>query len=578
MIKAEIEKYVKNAVGAFMRKSALSSRESVFVEISVPENENFGHYSTNVALKLSKEIKKNPITVAEEIVKNLNLNTQFSKLISRVEVTQPGFVNFWISQKILQENIKEIISKKEKFGKGEKKNQTIVVEYSSPNIAKPLGIHHLSSTIIGQALVDILRFYGYKVVSLSFPGDWGTQFGLLIAGYKRWGDRKKIEINPIDELLDLYIRFSLEAKENTELLNEGRNEFKKLEDGNRENLKLWKWFSAVSMSEFERVYKILGIKIENTIPESYYEPELKNLVKDAIERKIAETGNDNSIIIRIPGSETPEIIQKSDGATIYTTRELAAIKHRFNKWKADKILYLGDNRQQAFHLAQVFRCAELLGLAKPNQLEHIKFGMMLAEGGEKFATREGKLIKLEDVLNEAIKRSGEVVEKLNPKISGKEKEIIAKVVGVGALKFFALSRTRNSDIVFNWNQMLSLKGASAPYIQYVYARFKNVFKKSPFFFGGPNVYLLKEKKELDLIFHLSRFGEAVEDAVKNYEPNKIADYLLRLAEKANVFYETAPILKAEKPLMKARLALAEAVTIIVKNGLNLLGINVLEKM
>ena len=569
MIKADIGKYAGEAV------KKLFNCEPDF-EISVPEKENFGHYSTNAALKLAKTFKQNPMEIAKALTDNLKQTT--NNLFEKIEVVAPGFINFWLSPKILQERVKEILSKKEKIGRGEEKNKTIVVEYSSPNIAKPLGIHHLSSTVIGQALVNILRFDGYKAVSLSFPGDWGTQFGLLIAGYKRWGDRKKIEANPIDELLDLYVKFSSAAKENPGLLNEGRNEFKKLEDGDKENLELWKWFSAVSMSEFEKVYKMLGIKIENTIPESYYEPELKGLVKDAVERKIAETGDDNSIIIRIPGSETPEIIQKSDGATIYTTRELAAIKHRFNKWKADKILYLGDNRQQAFHLAQVFRCAELLGLAKPGQLEHVKFGMMLAEGGKKFATREGKLIKLEDVLSEAIKRSGEIVEKLNPKISGAEKERIAKAVGAGALKFFALSRTRNSDIVFDWNQMLSLKGASAPYIQYVYARFKNVLKKSPFFFGGPDISLLKEKNELDLIFHLSRFGEAVEDSAKTYEPSRIADYLLRLAEKANAFYETSPILKAEKPLMKARLALAEAVTIVIKNGLNLLGINVLEKM
>ncbi len=569
MIKADIGKYVGEAL------KKLFNCEAPF-EILVPENENFGHYSTNAALRLAKTFKQNPMEIAE------NLKAQILKLeagfFEKIEVAQPGFINFWLSPKILQDSIKEILSKKEKFGRGTAKKQTIVIEYSSPNIAKPLGIHHLSSTIIGQALVDILRFDGYKVISLSFPGDWGTQFGLLIAGYKKWGNKEKVKKNPIDELLNLYVKFSAAAKENLEFLDEGRSEFKKLEDGDKENLKLWEWFSKESMDDFERVYKILGMKIENTIPESYYETGMKALVRNALERGIAEKGEDGSVVIKIPGSETPEIIQKSDGATIYTTRELAAIRHRLKKWKADKILYVAAN-QQTFHLDQVFRCAEILGFAKPEQLAHVRFGMMLASSGKKFATREGKLIRMEDVLNEAVTRSEKIVEKLNPEISVEEKQKIARVVGIGAVKFFDLSQSRGSDIIFDWDKMLNLKGASAPYIQYAYARFKNVLKKSGVKTDKKAKFsLLGTKVEIDLIFHLLRFGEAIEDAAKTYEPNKIADYLLRLAEKANAFYETSPVLKSEKSLMEARLALIEATTIVIKNGLNLLGINVLEKM
>lgn len=569
MIKAKISNLISDSIKKTFHHEA-------GFEVLTPENENFGHYSTNAALKLAKTFKQNPMEVAKALIDNLQRTT--NNIFEKIEVAQPGFINFWLSPKILQENIKEILSKKEKFGGGKSKKQTIVIEYSSPNIAKPLGIHHLSSTVIGQALVDILRFNGYKVISLSFPGDWGTQFGLLIAGYKKWGDKEKVKKNPIDELLNLYIKFSAAAKENPELLDEGRNEFKKLEDGDKENLKLWKWFSKESMKDFERVYKILGMEIENTIPESYYEPEMKVLIRDALVRKIAGKGEDGSVVIKIPDSETPEIIQKSDGATIYTTRELAAIRHRLKKWKADKILYVAAN-QQTFHLGQVFRCAELLGFAKPGQLGHVRFGMMLASGGKKFATREGKLIKMEDVLNEAVVRSEKIVEKLNSKLSEKEKQNIAHVVGIGAVKFFDLSQSRGSDIIFDWDKMLNFKGTSAPYIQYAYARLKNVLKKS----GGrvdkkANTLLLGTKTELNLIFHLSRFGEAVEEVAETYEPNKITDYLLRLAEKANSFYENSPVLKSEKSLMEARLALIEATTIVIKNGLNLLGIGVLEKM
>lgn len=565
MIKSKIEAYLKNAV-----------KENIDIEVFAPENEKFGHYSTNVALKLAKLLKQNPMEVAEAIIKKLK--TENLKLFEKIEVVAPGFINFFLKSEFLTESLKEILDEKEKFGQGKDKKQTIVIEYSSPNIAKPLGIHHLSATIIGQALVDILRFSGYKVISLSFPGDWGTQFGLLIAGYKHWGDDEKIKKNPIPELLDLYVKFSEAAKNNPELLDEGRNEFKKLENKDKENLKLWKWFSEVSMEDFEKVYKMLGVKIENTIPESYYEPELKKLIDDALKNSFAQKGEDGSVIIPVPESQTPEIIQKSDGSTIYTTRELAAIRHRIKKWKADKVLYVAAN-QQTFHLAQVFRCAELLGFAKPGQLGHIKFGMILGPGGKKFATREGRLIPLEDVLKEAIERSFQIVEKLNPDLPPEEKKEIAKIVGIGAVKFYDLSQNRLSDIVFDWDKMLDLKSNSAPYIQYTYARLKSILRKAKISHVGKfDPLLLKTPNELALIPHLLRFPEAVEGAAKNYEPNRISDYLLKLSEKANLFYETTPVLKSENDLQKARLALIEATTLIIKNGLKLLGIDVLEKM
>ena len=274
--------------------------------------------------------------------------------------------------------------------------------------------------------------------------------------------------------------------------------------------------------------------------------------------------------------ELEEIIQKSDGGTIYTTRELAAIRHRLKKWKADKILYVAAN-QQTFHLNQVFRSAELLGFAKSGQLGHVKFGMMLAPGGKKFATREGRLIPLEEVLEEAIKRSLKIVQKLNPKLPKREKEKIAKIVGIGAVKFFDLSQNRLSDIVFDWNKMLNLKGASAPYIQYTYARLKSILRKAP----RPKNFdpsLLKNEHELMILNHLLYFPEIIEDSAIYYEPNRLANYLLHLAEKANLFYETTPVLKTEPKLRNSRLALIGAAALVIKNGLKLLGIEAPEKM
>ena len=568
MIKSKIVNYLKKA-----------TKGKTEAEVFIPENEKFGHYSTNAALKLAKILDKNPMEIAE------NLKSQISNLKSnlfeKIEVVAPGFINFFIKKEYLGTVLKEILNKKQKFGQGQAKKQTIVVEYSSPNIAKPLGVHHLRSTIIGQALVNILRFAGYKAISLSFPGDWGTQFGLLIAGYKKWGSPEKIKNpptgGPINEMLRLYVKFSQAAKKNPKLFEQGRKEFKKLEQGDKENRLLWKWFLDESLRNFERVYKLLGVKIENTIGESFYEPELKKLVQDALDRGIAKKGKDGSVVIPIPNSSTPEIIQKSDGATIYTTRELAAIRHRLKKWKADKILYVAAN-QQTFHLNQVFRSAELLGFAKSGQLGHIKFGMMLSQGGKKFATREGKLIPLEEVLKEAIERALKVVQKLNPQLPKREKEKIAKIVGIGALKFFDLSQNRLSDITFDWNKMLNLKGSSAPYIQYTYARLKSILRKA----GGTqktfNPSLLKNEHELVILNYLLHFPEIIEDSAIYYEPNRLASYLLRLAEKANLFYETTPVLKAEPNLRNSRLALIEAAALIIKSGLKLLGIEAPEKM
>ena len=575
MIKSKIIDYLKKAISVNLRNYPRLSAS--MVEVFIPENEKFGHYSTNAALKLAKILKRNPIQIAEEIKSQLEKQPNISGLIDKTKIAAPGFINFFIKKEYLAKRLKEILKKKDKFGQGEPKKRTIVVEYSSPNIAKPLGVHHLRSTIIGQALINILRFVGYRVISLSFPGDWGTQFGLLIAGYKKWGNPEKIKKEPIKEMLRLYVKFSRAAKKNPKLLDEGRKEFKKLEQGDKENRRLWKWFLDESLRDFERVYKLLDIKIDHTIPESYYEPELKSLINNALDKGIAKKGKDGSVVIPIPNSPTPEIIQKSDGGTIYTTRELAAIKHRLKKWKANKILYVAAN-QQTFHLNQVFRSAELLGFAKSGQLGHIKFGMMLAPSGKKFATREGRLIPLEEVLEEATKRSLKIVQKLNPQLPKKEKERVAKIVGIGAVKFFDLSQNRLSDIVFDWNKMLNLKGSSAPYIQYTYARLKSILRKS----GGPqktfNLSLLKNEHELAILNYLLYFPEIIEDSAIYYEPNRLAGYLLRLAEKANLFYETTPVLRAELKLRNSRLALIDAISLIIKNGLKLLGVEAPEKM
>jgi arginyl-tRNA synthetase len=567
VIKDELKKEIKKAISCY------GSRD-LAAEIKISDRPEHGDYSSNAAMVLAKELKKNPLEIAEKIKKNLSsLNVKF---IEKIEIAKPGFLNFFLKKKVLKDILREILKKKEKFGRIQKKKETIVVEYSSPNIAKPLGVHHLRSTIIGQALVNILRFAGYRVISLSFPGDWGTQFGILIAAYKRWGNRAKLEENPIAEMLNLYVRFSKIAKENQELKEESRREFKKLEEGDEENLRLWRWFLKESMKDFNRVYKILNVKIENTIGESFYEPQLKNVIKDALKKGIAEEGEDGSVVIRFQNFP-PELIRKSDGATLFSTRELAAIKHRMKRWKANKIIYVADNGQ-SFHLEKVFRAADLLGYAAKEQLVHVKFGVMLGPDKKKFATREGRLIPLKEVLDESVNRARKVVEELNPKLSEKEKDKIAKIVGVGAVKFSDLYQNRISDVVFDWNKMLNLKGNSAPYFQYTYARIKSILRKAKKQPKDFDLNALQKEEEFAILRHLVHFPEIIANSAERYLPNILAEYILELAEKLNLLYETTPILGAEKLQRNARLALISAAAIVLKNGSDLLGIEMPEKM
>jgi len=556
MIREEIKNFVGKTVKELYKIDA-------DVKISPTENSVFGDYSTNVAMLL----KKNPQELASTIK---------SPILEKIEVKN-GFINFFVKKEELERLYSEYLEKGVRFFQEKpKKREIIVIEYSSPNIAKPLGIHHIRSTIIGQALVNILRFLGHKVISLSFPGDFGTQFGLLIAAYKRWGDREKLQKDPISEMLNLYVLFSQAAKEDQNLLEGGRREFKKLEQGDAENKKLWKWFSDESLKDFNRVYKLLDVKIENTIGESFYEPELKSLVQNALKRGIAENGEDGAIVIKIPGSDTPEIIQKADEASIYTTRELAAIRHRIKKWQATKILYVTAN-QQTFHLAQVFGAAERLGIAKLDQLGHIKFGMMLGPGGKKFATREGRLIPMDDVLNEAVLRARKIIEEINSSLVESEKEKIAREVGIGAVKFFDLSHNRLSDITFEWDTILNLKGFASPYIQYTYARLASILKKADFK-KKTGHFNITNPLERNIILKILGFGEILQEIGKTYFPSQLAEYIYELSNDLNAFYEVSPVLKAEIKERESRLNLILGAKEILKIGLNLLGISAPEKM
>ncbi|HZX01059.1 MAG TPA: arginine--tRNA ligase, partial [Candidatus Paceibacterota bacterium] len=440
-----------------------------------PEVKVRGHLATNAAFLMSKKSGLPPMKTAELLRERL-LRGKEAGLFSRIEIAAPGFLNFWMSEEAAGLTIKEIIKAKSKWGESPKKKQTIIVEYSSPNVAKPMHVGHLRSTIIGDALANIYEALGYKVIRWNYIGDWGTQFGKLTAAYKLWGKKKAVEKNPIDEMLKLYVRFHEEVKSNPALGKMAQEEFAKLEQGDKENKKLWSWFRKESLKEFNRLYKDFGVKFDVTAGEAFYEKDLRPLIERLKSRGITKVSEGALIVPLETHGLAPALIQKSDGATLYLTRDIANLEYRLGKYKLAKILYVvGD--EQVHHFNQLFAVAKILGLESVG-LKHVKFGMVLGPDGKKLSTREGKVVILYDLINEAVKLAYKTVAAKNSKLPKKEKEKVARAVGIGAIKYNDLSQNRAGDIVFNWDKMLSLTGNSAPYLQYTYVRLKSILSKA----------------------------------------------------------------------------------------------------
>ncbi len=568
MIKADIGKYIDEAV------KKLFSREISF-NILIPEKENFGHYSTNAALKLAKTLKKNPMEIAESIEHQvLSISKGF---FEKIEVAQPGFINFWVSKEILQKEFGGIYKAGDKWGKTKNKDKkNVIVDYCGVNIAKPMSVGHLRSTIIGQALYNIFKFNGWKVIGDNHLGDWGKQFGVLIAAYKEYKNKqaKKSKKITIDDLMELYVDYTARMKVNIKLEEMAREETRKLQFNEKENIKIWKKFHKITFGELQEIFKILEIKFDHQLGESFYSSMLENVVKDAIKNRVA-VKSEGAIAIFINRDKAPFLIQKSDGAYLYGTTDIATVKYRIEKFKADIILYVIGN-EQSLHLVQLFEVVKKLGIVKNQKLIHVKFGLVLGEDMKKLSTRTGKHISLENLLNEAVKRSAKIIENKNPKLSVKNKKKAAEIIGIGAVKYNDLSQNRQSDIIFDWDKMLNFDGNSAPYIQYTYVRLKSILRKTKTSKFNPKY--LTEKLEMDLILKLEEFPDVIKNITDTYFTHYLSDYLFELARITNVFYQTMPVLKAEKGKKEARLALIKSVTEILKTGLNLLGINILEKM
>ena len=542
--------------------------------IENPKGTDNGDYAYP-CFRLAKTLRKAPPMIAEEIKEKIEVN---QNEISKIEVVG-GYINFFVNKEALGSQVLQEIANNEKYGESEKgKDKNIVIDYSAPNIAKPFHIGHLRSTVIGAALYKIYKYLGYNVVGINHLGDYGTQFGKLIEGYKRWGTEYNIDENPIDELTKIYIRINQACKEDESILEECRNNFKKLEDGDKYCVELWNKFKDASLKEFQRVYDILGTQFDSWNGEAFYSDKMQEIV-EILENtgKLVKSEGARIIDLEEKGM-APCIIEKSNGSSTYATRDLAAIMYRARSYDFDKALYV-TSYEQVLHFKQVFETAKLLGLDEKyaNGLEHVPFGMVLLKTG-KMSTREGNMIKLEDLLNEAMSRAKNIIEEKNPELENKDE--IAKKVGIGAVIFNDLANSRVKDEIFDWDTILNFQGETGPYIQYTFVRTKSVIEKAggvPDLKDVNSVHLLDEasSKILKLIYN---FEDILEQVTEKNEPSILSRYLIEIAKAYSNFYNENKIINEDKELQNARVYLTYAVGKVLKIGANLLGIEMPNKM
>lgn len=542
--------------------------------IEMPKDSKNGDYAFP-CFRLAKELRKAPPVIANEIKEKIEQVDD----IEKIEVAG-GYLNFFVNKTTLAEEVLGEISKTEQYGKskvGEGKN--IVIDYSAPNIAKPFHIGHLRSTVIGAALYNIYKYLGYNVTGINHLGDYGTQFGKLIEGYKMWGKEYDIEKDPINELTKIYIRINEACKNDEQILEKCRDNFKKLEDGDSYCVEIWKKFRELSLQEFQKVYDLLGSKFDSWNGESFYSDKMPEVI-EILEKtgKLVESQGAKIIDLEDKGINTPCIIEKSNGSTTYATRDLAAIMYRAKTYDFDKALYV-TSYEQTLHFKQVFEVAKLLGLDEKftDGLEHVSFGMVLLPEG-KMSTREGNVVKLEDLLNEAISRAEKIIEQKNPEL--KNKEEVAKKVGIGSVIFNDLSGARIKDEIFDWNTILNFQGETGPYIQYTYVRTRSVLEKAGYL---PKVEEVKvdnlfDEYSLNILKLIYNFEDVLIQVTDKNEPSILARYLIDLAKAYSIFYNENKIIVDDKGVQDSRVYLTYAVSKVLKQGVELLGMQMPEKM
>ena len=559
-MKEQIEKQIKEVL------KNLGISEEINFSVEHPENFMNGDYSTNVAMVCAKKIGKNPRELAENI--KLELEKNIPKEISKVEVAGAGFINFYLSREFFTESVNEILDKKENWGKNKKgEGKKIIVEYSSPNIAKPFTIGHLRSTIIGDSIARILTFSGHLVIRDNHLGDWGTQFGKLIVAINKWGNLDEIEKSetPIKLLVDLYVRFHEEAEKDLSIEDEARASFAKLEQKDKVVTDIWKRCIDISKKEFERIYKKLNITPFDTLyGESFYEDKMQAVIDDVKEKNLGRE-SDGAFIIEFSEEKKlpPLLLLKKDGSSLYALRDLAADKWRKTEYGNDIRIINEVGSEQKGYFEQIIEAEKMLGYFTEGQRIHVAHGLYRFSEG-KMSTRKGNVIWLDDIINEAEKRAGEINEET--------KEIVA----IGALKFNDLKRDSLRDIIFNWEEILNIKGDSGTYLQYTAVRANSILEKAKEFNHEDKNKIPEEITDLEKLLY--QFPEIIERSYKTLEPHHIATYLMQLASSFNTFYGNTQILKDENIYARYHLNLIEAFYQTMNNGLWLLGVEIPEKM
>ncbi len=558
----------------------------------------FGDYQINGIMPLAKKIGLNPRDLAQQVALRIPLDV----LAAAPQVAGAGFINLRLKKEFVEHKISEA-ARHERLGvPAAAKPKTFVMDFSSPNIAKPMHVGHIRSTIIGDSLGRALRFLGHRVVADNHIGDWGTQFGKLIVGWKKIRDDAALAADPIAAMERMYRHVNELCEKDPAVLDEARRELAKLQSGDAENLAIWKRMGELSRHQFDTVYSRLGVKFDFTLGESFYNPRLKEIVDELRALNVAEESDGALCIFFRDHPElkkaAPFIVQKADGAFLYATTDLATVLHRVEQWQPDEIIYVTDARQQ-LHFKQLFEASRRWFAAKGWEkklphFSHVTFGSVLGEDGKPFKTRSGDTVRLTELLDEAEERAFEVVTEKNPELPESARKEIARVVGVGAVKYADLSQNRTTDYVFSWNKMLAMQGNTAPYLQYAYVRIRSIFRKAadgkseirnPKSAGNPNLetengarILLQHDTEITLAKHLLKFSDGLQQLAEDDKPNWLTSYLYDLATKFSAFYDQCPVLQSEEPTRRSRLALCRFTADVMKKGLELLGIETIEQM
>ena len=571
-------------------QAAVGDSGGVLVNVQSAQDTRFGDYQSNVAMQLAKPRRENPRALAQEIIAKLDV----ADLCETPEIAGAGFINFRLKPATLIAHFTALTSD-ERLGVPTVPSRRLVIDFSSPNVAKPMHVGHIRSTFLGDALARIGRFLGHTVVSDNHIGDWGTQFGMLCLAWKTILNKDALAVDPISELERIYKAQNERCKTDSAQLDSARAELVKLQSGDEENLGIWREMIRLSQVQFDTIYSRLGIHFDVTLGESFYNPWLKDTVAALVDKGIARE-SDGALCVFSDGSvpekedpfliknengwkDSPALVQKADGASNYTTTDLATIAYRVREFAPDEIIYVTDGRQQ-LHFRQFFAVWRRWQPASAVKLAHVWFGSILGEDGKPFKTRSGDTVKLADLLDEAVERASKVIAEKNPEMPENERNEIAKIIGLGAVKYADLLPNRQGDYVFSWEKMLSFQGNTAPYLQNAYVRIRAIFRKagnSPVTSHQSSV-TFTEPAEFALVKKLAQFGEVLPSILDDYRPNILCNYLFELANAYHSFYEACPVLKAEEPARSSRLALSDTTARVLAKGLDLLGIGVPERM